>query len=108
MAPELADIQLEDVSGHLGASQHVEAEELPPWERDLPFNLPILAPSSSNEQPKPWKLDVGDIKSLSARLRNPPPAPSLPQLRRFTGELESYDYVWGGVLSLFLGSYSRV
>jgi hypothetical protein len=82
------DIPLSDFSNHLvpqtGIEQH---EQEPEWDRgSLPFRLPILSPSTSNEQPSTWSLKLGAIRRFPHRLGNPPPPPSIPLRRRFTGE----------------------
>ncbi|CAE6535896.1 unnamed protein product [Rhizoctonia solani] len=78
------DIALSDFSGHLGSG--------PEWERmELPFNLPVIAPSISNEQPSTWSLKPATIKSFPTRLRNAPPRPRGVPLRKKFAIIPEYD-----------------
>ncbi|CAE7179576.1 unnamed protein product [Rhizoctonia solani] len=78
--PEM-DIPLSDFSGHLSSGP----EDVPEWERmELPFNLPVIAPSVNNAQPSTWSLKPTAITNFPSRLNNAPPRPSLPLKKRFT------------------------
>ncbi|QRV99863.1 hypothetical protein RhiJN_27882 [Ceratobasidium sp. AG-Ba] len=90
------EIPLQDVSNQLGAGPAPNSDDVPEWER-MPFPLPILEPSPVNEQPKPWKVNVGAMKTLPKRLRQPPPRPSIPQLKRYT-VIPEYDVPLSDIL----------
>ncbi|QRW14374.1 hypothetical protein RhiLY_13373 [Ceratobasidium sp. AG-Ba] len=92
----LTEIPLQDVSNQLGAGPVLNSDDVPEWER-MPFPLPILEPSPVNGQPKPWKVDVGAMKNLPRRLRQPPPRPSIPQLKRYT-VVPEYDVPLSDIL----------
>ncbi|KAG9086182.1 hypothetical protein FRC06_003236 [Ceratobasidium sp. 370] len=74
-----------------------DLDQVPEWER-MPFPLPVLQPSSENEQPTPWKLNVGALKTFPPRLARPPPPPSLPRLRRYT-IIPEYDVPLSDILN---------
>ncbi|CAE6525371.1 unnamed protein product [Rhizoctonia solani] len=90
------DIPLSDFSGHLGSGPE---GDVPEWERmELPFNLPVIAPSVSNEQPTTWSLNPTAIGGFPSRLKNAPPRPrGLPLKRRFTAVPE-YDIPLSDIL----------
>ncbi|CAE6371023.1 unnamed protein product [Rhizoctonia solani] len=89
--PDYADIPLSDLSGHLGpATGH--GGDVPEWERiELPFNLPVIAPSTSNQQPESWSPNPMDIKHFPSRLKNAPPRPRGVPLKKRFAIIPEYD-----------------
>ncbi|KAG9124746.1 hypothetical protein FRC07_010397 [Ceratobasidium sp. 392] len=87
------EIPLQDLGGALTAGP---SDDVPEWER-MPFPLPVLEPSDDNEQATPWKVNVGTLKTLPARLTHPPPPPGLPMLKRYT-IIPEYDVPLSDIL----------
>ncbi|KAH7341117.1 hypothetical protein B0J17DRAFT_654280 [Rhizoctonia solani] len=83
--PDDFDIPLSDFSGHLESGPGPEGD-VPEWERmELPFNLPVIAPSINHEQPATWSLSPTAIGGFPTRLKNAPPRPrGVPLRKRFT------------------------
>ncbi|CAE6474059.1 unnamed protein product [Rhizoctonia solani] len=88
------DIPLSDFSGHLDSGLGADGPEgdVPEWERmELPFNLPVIAPSVNNEQPTTWSLSPTSIKGFPTRLKNAPPRPRGVPLRKKFTVVPEYD-----------------
>ncbi|KAF8609871.1 hypothetical protein BDV93DRAFT_600970 [Ceratobasidium sp. AG-I] len=104
-----SEIPLSDFSNHMGSvvswqggtgarkDREREREEEAEWERSLPFQLPVLAPSSSSEQPSNWSLKVSEIKSWPTRMMNPPPPPTIPRRKKYT-VIPEYDIPLSDIL----------
>ncbi|EUC59510.1 transmembrane protein, putative [Rhizoctonia solani AG-3 Rhs1AP] len=93
--PDDMDIPLSDFSGHLESGPAG-----PEWERmELPFNLPIIAPSISNEQPSTWSLSPTAIKGLPSRLKNAPPRPRGTLLKKRFTVVPEYDIPLSDILN---------
>ncbi|CAE6420419.1 unnamed protein product [Rhizoctonia solani] len=89
--PDDIDIPLSDFSGHLGPATGPDGD-VPEWERmELPFNLPVIAPSISNEQPESWSPKPLNIKHLPSRLKNAPQRPTGVPLKKRFAVIPEYD-----------------
>ncbi|CAE6441454.1 unnamed protein product [Rhizoctonia solani] len=98
LGPDDMDIPLSDLSGHLESGPGPESE-IPEWERmELPFNLPVIAPSISNEQPSTWSLSPTAIKGLPSRLKNAPPRPRGAPLKKRFAVVPEYDIPLSDIL----------
>ncbi|KAF8710424.1 hypothetical protein RHS03_01773, partial [Rhizoctonia solani] len=92
LGPDDIDIPLSDFSGHLGPATGPD-RDIPEWERiELPFNLPVIAPSISSEQPERWSPSPMNIKHLPSRLKNSPPRPrGVPVKKKRFAVIPEYD-----------------